>query len=1367
MAEEAMALAAAALPPPVPLLVRVPGHGVRMWDTAGSRPSVGDGVPAAAVAGRSAGALAAGQPDALGSSGAVNSRDPDGGRSKSMAAAAAASQPALLQPTSAALYPAGAGYSVGNSAAGPSSSGSCRVQPLDLPSCDLSSGWEAEWQDGLGFPPPQLEADEALGGGAPAPAAASSLVPPGCVPAGGSRLGVPSPPSDRMDVLSWLCEGTHELLAGQPDLSNLEMLGDTVLVVLWQPSSARVDASGTRRTVRRLAGGAAGATDGSGAFLLLHLTCHHQLLVWRAAGRGGAAAAAAAGGSGGAADGGVSDGGRRLAPLVSVTPKQAESLGESCLARLPAGTAVIVTTNVTSGGYRQHVAPHYMFDPSRTAGGQVQGQGQGSACGAIALARLLRVGPPTRLGASGDGGRVGDLRVPVLLDKTSFMWVPFKRYSDLVMDLGFSETIQSQVRRVGQDPLRQRLYTGAGQTVELMQQRHQQRHQQRKQEQGQRQERRQVQHQEQRQQQRQQLQQQGAAAAASGAAAAPSAPTTAAYAAGGGQPRLLEPLHQSLAPYVGGIHFLAAQAAAAITAARGHGAASGDRSSSAPAATPLGLVGARPATMLPPQPSGPLLPPRPPPAAAAGAAGQAGSFSRSLSRGPRAFAPPAISGGLVEDQRSMPPPPRPPPPPAPAHLLREGWGAAAASAAAAGLGLAGVPVYGNAMRALHNLQQKEEQRRHLQERRQAGSGVQGLAEPSEQPPVADMLSETTICPRQRAQTVVETHAMPAAASGAGSMVAGAAQPLAGCSKPGLGGAAAAAAQPAGGWRLPDGSSSGGGGRGGLATAAGPSHPVPAALGAVHAAAAAGAHAGMQAELCDSGGGRGSSQSGASACAPCGQDLDSAAAAALVAAAVVYQRPASRNDTSSTPAATPLGLVGARPATMLPPQPSGPLLPPRPPHAAAAGAAGQAGSFSRSLSRGPRAFAPPAISSGLVEDQRSMPPPPRPPPPPAPAHLLREGWGAAAASAAAAGLGLAGVPVYGDAMRALHNLQQKEEQRRHLQERRQAGSGVQGLAEPSEQPPVADMLSETTICPRQRAQTVVETHAMPAAASGAGSMVAGAAQPLAGCSKPGPGGAAAAAAQPAGGWRLPDGSSSGGGGRGGLATAAGPSHPVPAALGAVHAAAAAGAHAGMQAELCDSGGGRGSSQSGASARAPCGQDLDSAAAAALVAAAVVYQRPASRNDTSSTPAATPLGLVGARPATMLPLLPPGPLLPPRPPPAAAAGAAGQAGSFSRSLSRGPRAFAPPAISSGLVEDQRSMPPPPRPPPPPAPAHLLREGWGAAAASAAAAGLGLAGVDRIAMLEAVLYLLQREREAEEERALREPGDVALAAARSESC
>ncbi|KAG2422569.1 hypothetical protein HYH02_015415 [Chlamydomonas schloesseri] len=1068
MAEEAMALAAAALPPPVPLLVRVPGHGVRMWDTAGSRPSVGDGVPAAAVAGRSAGALAAGQPDALGSSGAVNSRDPDGGsttsalpisavaaaaqplmaaqhrltqilriagsRSKSMAAAAAASQPALLQPTSAALYPAGAGYSVGNSAAGPSSSGSCRVQPLDLPSCDLSSGWEAEWQDGLGFPPPQLEADEALGGGAPAPAAASSLVPPGCVPAGGSRLGVPSPPSDRMDVLSWLCEGTHELLAGQPDLSNLEMLGDTVLVVLWQPSSARVDASGTRRTVRRLAGGAAGATDGSGAFLLLHLTCHHQLLVWRAAGRGGAAAAAAAGGSGGAADGGVSDGGRRLAPLVSVTPKQAESLGESCLARLPAGTAVIVTTNVTSGGYRQHVAPHYMFDPSRTAGGQVQGQGQGSACGAIALARLLRVGPPTRLGASGDGGRVGDLRVPVLLDKTSFMWVPFKRYSDLVMDLGFSETIQSQVRRVGQDPLRQRLYTGAGQTVELMQQRHQQRHQQRKQEQGQRQERRQVQHQEQRQQERQQLQQQGAAAAASGAAAAPSAPTTASYAAGGEQPRLLEPLHQSLAPYVGGIHFLAAHAAAAITAARGHGAASGDRSSSAPAATPLGLVGARPATMLPPQPPGPLLPPRPPPAAAAGAAGQAGSFSRSLSCGPRAFAPPAISGGLVDDQRSMPPPPRPPPPPAPAHLLREGWGAAAASAAAAGLGLAGVPVYGDAMRALHNLQQKEEQRRHLQERRQAGSGVQGLAEPSEQPPVADMLSETTICPRQRAQTVVETHAMPAAASGAGSMVAGAAQPLAGCSNPGPGGAAAAAAQPAGGWRLPGGSSSGGGGRGGLATAAGPSHPVPAALGAVHAAAAAGAHAGMQAELCDSGGGRGSSQSGASARAPCGHDLDSAAAAALVAAALVYQRPASRNDTSSTPAAAPLGLVGARPATMLPPQPSGPLLPPQPPPAAAAGAAGQAGSFSRSLSRGPRAFAPPAISGGLVEDQRSMPPPPRPPPPPAPAHLLREGWGAAAASAAAAGLGLAGVDHIAMLEAVLYLLQrERAEEERALRE----------------------------------------------------------------------------------------------------------------------------------------------------------------------------------------------------------------------------------------------------------------------------------------------------------------------------------------------
>ncbi|KAG2450925.1 hypothetical protein HYH02_004757 [Chlamydomonas schloesseri] len=1035
MAEEAMALAAAALPPPVPLLVRVPGHGVRMWDTAGSRPSVGNGVPAAAVAGRSAGALAAGQPDALGSSGAVNSRDPDGGsttsalpisavaaaaqplmaaqhrltqilriagsRSKSMAAAAAASQPALLQPTSAALYPAGAGYSVGNSAAGPSSSGSCRVQPLDLPSGDLSSGWEAEWQDGLGFPPPQLEADEALGGGAPAPAAASSLVPPGCVPAGGRRLGVPSPPSDRMDVLSWLCEGTHELLAGQPDLSNLDMLGDTVLVVLWQPSSARVDASGTRRTVRRLAGGAAGATDGSGAFLLLHLTCHHQLLVWRAAGRGGAAAAAAAGGSGGAADGGVSDGGRRLAPLVSVTPKQAESLGESfaaklCLARLPAGTAVIVTTNVTSGGYRQHVAPHYMFDPSRTAGGQVQGQGQGSACGAIALARLLRVGPPTRLGASGDGGRVGDLRVPVMLDKASFMWVPFKRYSDLVMDLGFSETIQSQVRRVGQDPLRQRLYTGARHTVELMQQRHQQRHQQRKQEQGQRQVRRQVQHQEQRQQERQQerqqLQQQGAAAAASGAAAAPSAPTTAAYAAGGEQPRLLEPLQQSLAPYVGGIHFLAAQAAAAITAPRGHGAASGDRSSSAPAATPLGLVGARPATMLPPLPPGPLLPPRPPPAAAAGAAGQAGSFSR------------------------------PPPPPAPAHLLREGWGAAAASAAAAGLGLAGVPVYGDAMRALHNLQQKEEQRRHFQERRQAGSGVQGLAEPSEQPPVADMLSETTICPRQRAQTVVETHAMPAAASGAGLMVAGAAQPLAGCSKPGPGGAAAAAAQPAGGWRLPDGSSSGGGGRGGLATAAGPSHPVPAALGAVHAAAAAGAHAGMQAELCDSGGGRGSSQSGASARAPCGQDLDSAAAAALVAAALVYQRPASRNDTSSTPAATPLGLVGARPATMLPPQPSGPLLPP----AAAAGAAGQAGSFSRSLSRGPRAFAPPASSGGLVEEQRSMPPPPRPPPPPAPAHLLREGWGAAAASAAAAGLGLAGVDRIAMLEAVLYLLQRERE-----------------------------------------------------------------------------------------------------------------------------------------------------------------------------------------------------------------------------------------------------------------------------------------------------------------------------------------------------
>lgn len=198
-----------------------------------------------------------------------------------------------------------------------------------------------EWQDGLGFPPPQLEADDALGGGAPAPAAASSLVasrgllvPPGCVPAGGSSLGVPSPRSDRMDVLSWLCEDTHELLGGQPDLSNLEMLGDAVLVVLWQRSSARVDASGTRRTVRRLAGGAAGATGDSGAFLLLHLTCHHHLLVRRAAGRGGAAAAASAGGSGGAADGDVSGGGRRLAPLVSVTPKQAESLGESRAAEL-------------------------------------------------------------------------------------------------------------------------------------------------------------------------------------------------------------------------------------------------------------------------------------------------------------------------------------------------------------------------------------------------------------------------------------------------------------------------------------------------------------------------------------------------------------------------------------------------------------------------------------------------------------------------------------------------------------------------------------------------------------------------------------------------------------------------------------------------------------------------------------------------------------------------------------------------------------------------------------------------------------------------------------------------------------------------
>ncbi|KAG2422567.1 hypothetical protein HYH02_015413 [Chlamydomonas schloesseri] len=880
------------------VLVRVPGHGVRMWDTAGSRPQWQWGVPAAAVAGRSAGALAAGQPDALGSSGAVNSRDPDGGsttsalpisavaaaaqplmaaqhrltqilriagsRSKSMAAAAAASQPALLQPTSAACILLGLATALAT-AAGPSSG-------------DLSSGWEAEWQDGLGFPPPQLEADEALGGGAPAPAAASSLVPPGCVPAGGRRLGGP--------------------------------------VATRAAQQERLTAAG--------------------AFLLLHLTCHHQLLVWRAAGRGGAAAAAAAGGSGGAADGGVSDGGRRLAPLVSVTPKQAE------------------------------------FDPSRTAGGQVQGQGQGSACGAIALARLLRVGPPTRLGASGDGGRVGDLRVPVMLDKASFMWVPFKRYSDLVMDLGFSETIQSQVRRVGQDPLRQRLYTGARHTVELMQQRHQQRHQQRKQEQGQRQVRRQVQHQEQRQQERQQerqqLQQQGAAAAASGAAAAPSAPTTAAYAAGGEQPRLLEPLQQSLAPYVGGIHFLAAQAAAAITAPRGHGAASGDRSSSAPAATPLGLR----------RPGGGV--------AVYAAAAQAAAAA------------------------------------SPAHLLREGWGAAAASAAAAGLGLAGVPVYGDAMRALHNLQQKEEQRRHFQERRQAGSGVQGLAEPSEQPPVADMLSETTICPRQRAQTVVETHAMPAAASGAGLMVAGAAQPLAGCSKPGPGGAAAAAAQPAGGWRLPDGSSSGGGGRGGLATAAGPSHPVPAALGAVHAAAAAGAHAGMQAELCDSGGGRGSSQSGASARAPCGQDLDSAAAAALVAAALVYQRPASRNDTSSTPAATPLGLVGARPATMLPPQPSGPLLPP----AAAAGAAGQAGSFSRSLSRGPRAFAPPASSGGLVEEQRSMPPPPRPPPPPAPAHLLREGWGAAAASAAAAGLGLAGVDRIAMLEAVLYLLQRERE-----------------------------------------------------------------------------------------------------------------------------------------------------------------------------------------------------------------------------------------------------------------------------------------------------------------------------------------------------
>ncbi|KAG2422571.1 hypothetical protein HYH02_015417 [Chlamydomonas schloesseri] len=451
VAEEAMALAAAALPPPVPLL------------------------------GRSAGALAAGQPDALGSSGAVNSRDPDGGRSKSMAAAAAASQPALLQPTSAALYPAGAGYSVGNSAAGPSSSGSCRVQPLDLPSCDLSSGWEAEWQDGLGFPPPQLEADEALGRRCAGARGCVSLVPPGCVPAGGSRLGVPSPPSDRMDVLSWLCEGTHELLAGQPDLSNLEMLGDMVLVVLWQ---AQQCAGGRERH-----------------------TPH----------------AAAAGGSGGAADGGVSDGGRRLAPL---------------------------------------------FDPSRTAGGQVQGQGQGSACGAIALARLLRVGPPTRLGASGDGSRVGDLRVPVMLDKTSFMWVPFKRYSDLPIT------------------------------------------------------------------------------------ALPRADTALLVVTGAAAP---------------------------------------------PAATPLGLVGAPgQQTMLPPQRTGPLLP-------AAAAACQLPRERRArpaASVGPLSARPqgvchrPAISGGLVEDQRSMPPPPRPPPPPAPAHLLREGWGAAAASAAAAGLGLAGVPVYG-------------------------------------------------------------------------------------------------------------------------------------------------------------------------------------------------------------------------------------------------------------------------------------------------------------------------------------------------------------------------------------------------------------------------------------------------------------------------------------------------------------------------------------------------------------------------------------------------------------------------------------------------------------------------------------------------